>query len=101
MRRFLLLAVAAATLATAAIATWGRGFADPRTAARSHQPASAAGNGRAPEASGPSTSPPMAIAAPRYRAEACSGDYVCRGGGAWEPVAVESAVLWALTGDGF
>jgi hypothetical protein len=38
----------------------------------------------------------MIAAAPRYRAETCGGDFVCRDSGAWEP-----AEVWALTSDGF
>jgi hypothetical protein len=97
MRLLVLLPMTAATLAIAAIATWGPGFSGSRTAAPYHR--ALPGTGSAPEsvASASATSGPrMIAAAPRYRAESCSGDYVCREHGAWEPAEVRT-----LTSDGF
>jgi hypothetical protein len=97
MRLFVLLPMAAATLAIAAIATWGPGFSGSRTAAPYHRSPPGTGGAHAPEAAASATSGPrMIAAAPRYRAESCSGDYVCRESGAWEPAEVRT-----LTSDGF
>jgi len=101
MRTALLMPIAAAALAAAAIASWGPGLAGLRAGVPDHRPPSAVGSGYASQAIGSSTSQLPAMAAPRYRAEACSGDYVCRGGGAWEPIEGASAGTWPLTGDGF
>jgi hypothetical protein len=101
MRRFLPLSVAAAALATVAIAIWGLGIADRLAAASKHRPPPAVGSPHASEAIRPSASRPTPVAAPRYRAEACSGDYVCGDGGAWESGTGPSAESWTLTSDGF
>ncbi|HWE15636.1 MAG TPA: hypothetical protein VG758_00415 [Hyphomicrobiaceae bacterium] len=97
MRIFVLLPMAAAALAITAIATWGPGFFGSRTAAPYHRSPPGTGSARASEATASATSgPKMIAAAPRYRAETCGGDYVCRESGAWEP-----AEVWTLTSDGF
>jgi hypothetical protein len=101
MRRALLMPIAAAALAAAAIATWGPGLAGPEATATDARLLSAVGSGRAPVAVGSSTSRPRAIAAPRYRAEACTGDYICDVDGAWEPIAGAPAEAFTLTSDGF
>ena len=101
MRTALLMPIAAAALAAAAIATWGPGFAGPRAAVTDRRPPAMVGIGRAPEAVGSSTSRPRMVAAPRYRAEACTGDYICDVDGPWEPIAGASAEVFTLTSDGF
>ena len=101
MRTALLMPIAAAALAGVAIATWGPGFAVSRAAVSDRRPPAMVGSGRAPEAVGSSTSRPGMAAAPRYRAEACSGDYVCDADGPWEPIAGASAEVFTPTSDGF
>jgi hypothetical protein len=101
MRTALLMPIAAAALASAAIATWGSGFAGLRAAVTDHRPPSAVGSGPAPQAIGSSTSQLPAMAVPRYRAEACSGDYVCSANGAWEPAAGVPPDNFTLTSDGY
>jgi hypothetical protein len=103
MRTFVLLPIAAAALATtAAIGAWSLGPAGSRVGVSDRERAPTAISQNA--ASGTIGAParrPTPIAFPRYRAEACSGDYVCREDGAWEPVAGASAETWTLTSDGF
>jgi hypothetical protein len=103
MRTFVLLPMAAAALAaTAAIGAWGLGSASSRLAAFDQQQAPAAiSRQAASDAIEVPTARPQLIAFRRYRTEACSGDYVCREGGAWEPAAGASTETWPLTSDGF
>jgi hypothetical protein len=100
VRRLILLPIAAAALATGAVATWGPGLENPPRAAPDRNPPAAISSRQASEAGRPSPSGPVA-AAPRYRADACSGDYVCYDGGAWEPAEGASAEVRHLTSDGF
>jgi hypothetical protein len=103
MRTFVLLPMAAATLATtAAIGAWGLWSASSRLAAFDQQQAPAAiSRHAASDTIEVPTTRRQSIAFRRYRAEACSGDYVCREGGAWEPATGVSAETWPLTSDGF
>jgi hypothetical protein len=92
MRTIVLLPVAAAALAAGAIGAWGLGLASPRAVVPELSSSTAV---CAPAAT---ASPligqrakeslvwPRAIRAAsyRYRAETCSGDYVCGEEGAWE-----------------
>jgi hypothetical protein len=93
MRTIVILPIAAAALAAGAIGTWGLGLASPRavilkeTAAFCGPATAATASGKQPRAT--------AVDSLRYRAETCSGDYVCGEHGAWEIVAVP-AVLPAI-----
>jgi hypothetical protein len=103
MRTSVLLAIAAAALATtAALGAWELGSTASRVAAadRERAPAGVSAHAASGMVEAPTTRP-RPIAFSRYRAEACSGDYVCREGGAWEPAAGASAETWTLTSDGF
>ena len=103
MRTFVLLPIAVAGLAIAAtVAAWSFGPATSRVGDSDREQAPAAVSRYA--ASGAIEAPttrPTPIAFPRYRAEACSGDYVCGEVGAWEPAAGASAEIRHLTSDGF
>jgi hypothetical protein len=84
------------------IEIWGPGISTvPRPAASEHRSLVAVGNGHALKAMALSMSPSRPIAVSRYRAEGCSGDYVCGADGPWEPAAATSAGGWPLTSDGF
>jgi len=99
MRTFVLLAIAAAAMAATGVG-WGLAPGSLRNmAAVQKQAAEAVAPPVASATIEPAAPPP--IAASRYRAEACSGDYVCRDGGPWEPVADRPAEAWMLTSDGF
>jgi hypothetical protein len=101
MRTALLIPIAAAVLASAAIATWGPGVAGPRAAVTDRRPPSAASSGPTSQVAVSSTSQLPVMAAPRYRAEACTGDYICGADGAWEPIARVPADNFTQTSDGF
>lgn len=84
MRTIAILPIAAAALAAGAIGAWGLGLASSRAvlpdlkeSAAVCGPATAA----APSGQQPRTT---LVASLRYRAETCSGDYVCGEDGAWE-----------------
>jgi hypothetical protein len=103
MRTFVLLPMAAATLATtAAIGAWSLGSASSRIEAFDQQqaPVAISQQAAADTIEVPTTRPQL-IAFRRYRTEACSGDYVCRDGGAWDPATGASTETWLLTSDGF
>jgi hypothetical protein len=102
MRTLVLLPMAAAAFGTAAI---GWGLATPRSPVpifdQWQVPAVVSLRPAASETGEARTSPPMASAALRYRAETCGGDYVCREDGAWESAADTAAEIRTLTSDGF
>jgi hypothetical protein len=103
MRTSILLAIAAAALATpAAMGARGLGPATSLLGASDREQVPAAVSGHAASGAVEALAVrPTSIAFSRYRAEACSGDYVCREDGAWEPAAGASAAPWPVASDGF
>jgi hypothetical protein len=98
MRTITILPIAAAALAAGAIGAWSLGLASPQAVVADFKEAAAVCG---PAVVSPATEPrarkigkPRSIlmAAHRYRAETCSGDYVCGADGAWEVVAVPAAL---------
>jgi hypothetical protein len=98
MRIFAQLPIAATALATAAI---GLEISTAIRWAVSDQVQVAAVSPQPALKTMETMTPLTAIGAPRYRAEACDGDYVCGESGAWEPAAMAPAEVWKLASDGF
>jgi hypothetical protein len=95
MRTIAILPIAAAALAAGAIGAWGLGLASSRAVLPDlKQAATVCSPATAATASGQQARATV-VASIRYRAEACSGDYVCGDDGAWEVVAAP-AVLPAI-----
>lgn len=96
MRTIAILPIAAASLAAGAIGAWSLGLASPRTIAANLASSTAVCVAPPSAVAEPHAQPrPTVVTALRYRAETCSGDYVCGEDGAWEVVAAP-AVLPAM-----
>jgi hypothetical protein len=99
MRIIPTLPIAAAAMVAGAAGAWGLGLASPRAVA----PGTTSAAVCSPVAAFPAIElraremrrPRSMVAALRYRAETCSGDYVCDEAGAWEVFALP-AVLPAM-----
>jgi hypothetical protein len=86
MRTIAILPIAAASVAAGAIGAWSLGLASARSVVPDLAPSMAVCVGPT-AAIGLLGQPRMQMAAVRYRAESCSGDYVCGEDGAWEVIA--------------
>jgi hypothetical protein len=87
MRTIAILPIAAASLAAGAIGAWSLGFASQRTVVANLATSTAVCVAPSAVVEPHAKPRPTLVAALRYRAETCSGDYVCGEDGAWEVAA--------------